>query len=85
MELLGGKGCCTIAIDTANRRCVGTSGSAAQEAETGELAVCNTLANTIHNKTTYARDPQRPPPGQNDPHNLRRLRRPTGPRRAALC
>ena len=24
-------------------------------------------------------------PTQNDPHKLRRLRRPTGPRRAALC
>ena len=25
------------------------------------------------------------PPTQDDPHNLRRLRRPTGPQRAALC
>jgi hypothetical protein len=24
------------------------------------------------------------PPTQNDPHNMRRLRRPTGPRRAAM-
>ena len=24
-------------------------------------------------------------PTQNDPHNLRRLRRPTGPQRAAMC
>ena len=30
------------------------------------------------------RDPYTLPPTQNDPHNLRRLRRPTGPHRAAM-
>ena len=43
-----------------------------------------TLANSLK---TYRRatNLSTPHPRQNDPHKLRRLRRPTGPRRAALC
>ena len=48
-----------------------------------ELAACKTLESTAP-KPTRARDPHTASPDKNDPHKLRRLRRPTGPRRAAL-
>ena len=38
----------------------------------------------LHKTTPPTRTPTDAPPTQNDPHKLRRLRRPTGPRRAAM-
>ena len=50
-----------------------------------ELASCKTLGFSHRPATTAAPVAENAKPTQNDPHNLRRLRRPTGPHRAALC
>jgi hypothetical protein len=42
------------------------------------------LYNVVKLFTRRANSQTRPPPDKNDPHKLRRLRRPTGPQRAAM-
>ena len=49
-----------------------------------QLAACKTLGNNTRRQSRYTRDSHKLPPDQDDPHNLRRLRRPTGPQRAAM-
>ena len=44
-----------------------------------------TRRETCFTDAATPRTPTDAPPTQNDPHKLRRLRRPTGPQRAALC